>query len=320
MGVYAYPSEQLQKANPLLRDYQVMIKQIFLPVGLLAAMIAALLLPAGGLFISNNSGPKIIVFIIFLVSGYQTSSKGLTLDKKLFVLLFICSFISLLLAPLLGVLVSKILIIISTAPPTISSGVVITEVSRGNTVLALFLTIAINIIGIFTVPFVLDISLRAAGSIDIDQTALLLKMLYFVLFPFIIGKTIRTVSAKKQVSPLWSYINSSCVILMVYSSASSSHETFSNLTATDYLLIFMAVALVHILLLAINYLTGKRLKLNSADNKAMLFVSSQKTLAIALAVLANINFETGSAIVVCLAFHFFQLFVDSVLASVLQNK
>ncbi len=307
-----------------------MIKQIFLPVGLLAAMIAALLLPAGGLFISDNSGPKIIVFIIFLVSGYQTSSKGLTLDKKLFVLLFICSFISLLLAPLLGVLVSKILnlslplaiglIIISTAPPTISSGVVITEVSRGNTVLALFLTIAINIIGIFTVPFVLDISLRATGSIDIDQIALLLKMLYFVLFPFIIGKTIRTVSAKKQVSPLWSYINSSCVILMVYSSASSSHETFSNLTATDYLMIFTAVALVHILLLAINYLTGKRLKLNSADNKAMLFVSSQKTLAIALAVLANINFETGGAIVVCLAFHFFQLFVDSALASVLQNK
>jgi len=307
-----------------------MIKQIFLPVGLIVAMITALLLPAGGLFISDNSGSKIIVFIIFLVSGYQTSSKGLTLDKRLYFLLFICSFISLMLAPLLGVFISKVLnlslpltlglIIISTAPPTISSGVVITEVSRGNTVLALFLTIAINIIGIFTVPFVLDISLNAAGSIDIDQTALLLKMLYFVLLPFVIGKTIRNVSGKKMVSPLWSYSNSSCVILMVYSSAASSHVSFSNLAGTDYSLIFTAVALVHILLLAINYLTGKGLKLNSADSKAILFVTSQKTLPIALAVLANINFETGSAIVVCLAFHFFQLFVDSALASFLQKK
>lgn len=307
-----------------------MIKQIFLPTGLVVAMLAALLLPAGGLFITNNSGPKIIVFIIFLVSGYQTSSKGLSLDKKLFSILLICSFISLLLAPLLGVLVSKALnlslplaiglIIISTAPPTISSGVVITEVSRGNTVLALFLTIAINIIGIFTMPFVLDISLRATGSIDIDQTALLLKMLYFVLFPFVIGKIIRNVSRKETVSPLWSYINSSCVILMVYSSASASHGTFSDLTASDYLLILTAVAAVHILLLATNYLTGKRLKLCSADNKAMLFVTSQKTLAIALAVLANINIDTGSAIVVCLAFHFFQLFIDSALASFLQNE
>ncbi len=307
-----------------------MIKQIFLPVGLIVAIITALLLPAGGYFISDYSGPKIIVFIIFLVSGYQTSSNGLTLDRRLFLLLFTCSCISLLLAPFIGVLVSKTLslslplatglIIISTAPPTISSGVVITEVSKGNTVLALFLTIALNIIGIFTVPFVLAISLQAAGSIDIDQTALLLKMLYFVLFPFVIGKTIRNISGKKTISSLWSYTNSSCVILIVYSSASTSNETFSKLTGADYSLIFTAVALVHILLLAINFLTGKRLRLNAADNKAMLFVSSQKTLAVALAVLANINFETGSAIIVCLAFHFFQLFVDSALASFLQKK
>ena len=307
-----------------------MIKQLFLPVGLLVAVLSALLLPAGGHFISDNSGLRIIVFIIFLVSGYQTSTGGLSLDKNLLILLFVSSFISLLLAPLIGVIVSQILnlslplamglIIISTVPPTISSGVVITEVSRGNTVLALFLTITINIIGIFTMPFVLDISLRAAGSVDIDQTALLLKMLLFVLLPFAIGKMIRTVSGKKRVSPLWSYINSSCVILMVYSSASTSSDAFTGLTTTDYLLIFSAVALVHLLLLAINNLTGKRLKLRSADNKALLFVTSQKTLAIALAVLANINFETGSAIIVCLAFHFFQLFVDSALAAFLQKK
>jgi solute carrier family 10 (sodium/bile acid cotransporter), member 7 len=307
-----------------------MIKQLFLPVGLLVAVIAALLLPAGGHFISDNSGLKIIVFIIFLVSGYQTSSKGLSLNRKLFFLLFISSIISLLLAPLIGVIVSKTLslslplamglIIISTVPPTISSGVVITEVSRGNTVLALFLTITINIIGIFTMPFILDISLRAAGSIDIDQTALLLKMLFFVLLPFIIGKMIRKASNKASVSPLWSYINSGCVILMVYSSASTSKDAFTGLTVADYTLILIAVALVHLLLLAINSLTGKRLKLDSADNKAMLFVTSQKTLAIALAVLANINFETGSAIIVCLAFHFFQLFVDSALAAFLQKK
>ena len=307
-----------------------MIKQLFLPVGLLVAVLAALLLPAGGHFISDNSGLRIIVFIIFLVSGYQTSSGGLSLDKNLFTLLFVSSIISLLLAPLIGVIVSQILnlsfplavglIIISTVPPTISSGVVITEVSRGNTVLALFLTIAINIIGIFTMPFVLDISLRAAGSIDIDQTALLLKMLFFVLLPFIIGKMIRTVSGKKRVSPLWSYINSSCVILMVYSSISTSSDAFTGLTITDYSLVFAAVALVHLLLLVINNLTGRRLKLSAADNKAQLFVTSQKTLAIALAVLANINFDTGSAIIVCLAFHFFQLFVDSALAAFLQKK
>jgi len=306
------------------------MKQLFLPVGLLTAVIAAFFLPAGGHFISDNSGLKLIVFVIFLVSGYQTSGNGLTLDRKLFILLIIASCISLLLAPLLGVLTSKALglslplamglIIISTVPPTISSGVVITEVSRGNTVLALFLTITMNIIGIFTMPFVLDLSLRVTGSIDIDQTALLLKMLFFVLLPFVIGKTIRGLSKKESVSSLWNYINSSCVILMVYASAATSHDAFTGLTLNDYILIFLSVALVHSLLLAINAFAGNRLQLSTADNKAMLFVTSQKTLAIALAVLANINFDTGSAIIVCLAFHFFQLFVDSALASFLQKR
>lgn len=306
------------------------MRKLFLPVGLLVALLAALLLPAGGHFIAENNGLTIIVFTIFLVSGYQTGSKELAVDRRLFILLLVTSVISLLLAPLLGLLISKLLqlslplaiglIIISSVPPTISSGVVITEVSRGNTVLALFLTISLNIIGIFTMPFILDICLQVAGTINIDQTALLLKMLFFVLLPFVLGKGIRSLSNKEAVTPLWSYLNSSAVILMVYSSASTSHDAFTGLGMVDYAMIVVAVATVHLLLLIINYRAGRILKLSSADSKAMLFVTSQKTLAIALAVLATIRFDTGSAILVCLAFHFFQLFADSILAARLQNK
>lgn len=305
------------------------MKQFFLPVGLLMAVISALLLPAGGHFIADNNGLKIIVAIIFLVSGYQTGGKGFKLDKRLLTLFTVAAIVSLALAPLLGLLVSKILhlslpltmglIIISSVPPTISSGVVITEVSRGNTALALFLTITLNLLGIFSMPFVLDFCLHAAGPVDIDQVALLLKMLLLVLLPFAVGKTIRSICRKQNVSPLWSYLNSSGVILIVYSSASSSIAAFTILSATDYILILTGVSMVHILLLIINYQTGKRLKLSAADNKAMLFVSSQKTMALALAVLASIKVDSGSAIVVCLAFHFFQLFVDSFLAARLQN-
>ncbi len=305
------------------------MKQFFLPVGLLMAVISALLLPAGGQFIADHYGLKIIVATIFLVSGYQTGGKGFALDRSLLRLLAVAAVISLFLAPLLGLFVSKILnlslplamglIIISTVPPTISSGVVITEVSRGNTTLALFLTITINLLGIFSMPFVLDFCLHAAGPIDIDQTALLLKMLLFVLLPFVIGKAIRSISKKQNISPLWSYLNSSGVILIVYSSASSSIAAFTMLSVMDYIRILAGVAIVHTLLLAINYQAGKTLKLSSADNKAMLFVTSQKTMALALAVLANIRIDTGSAIVVCLSFHFFQLFVDSFLAAKLQH-
>lgn len=301
------------------------MKQLFLPLGLILAIIFALLIPAGGAFISDYSGLKTLVFIIFLVSGYQTGSKGLALNKNLVALFLVAALISLLLAPLLGLIVSKILnfpfhlamglIIISTVPPTISSGVVITQVSGGNSVLALFLTITLNLLGIFSMPFVLDLCLKAAGPVDIDQIALLIKMLLSVLLPFIIGKTIRNLRRKQKILPLWSYINSGCVILIVYSSLATSRAAFAGLTPSDYMTILAGVACVHLLLLVITGQAGKTLKLSTADSKAMLFVTSQKTMALALAVLANVNFDTGNAIIVCLMFHFFQLFVDSFLAT-----
>ncbi len=307
-----------------------MIKQLFLPIGLLAAVIGALLFPTGGHFVSDNNGLRVIVFIIFMVSGYQTCGRGITLDRKLFVLFGCAACISLLLAPILGLLVSKALslslplamglIIISCVPPTISSGIVITEVSRGNAVLALFLTIGLNLLGILTMPFMLNFCLHAAGPMDIDQAALLYKMLFFVLLPFIIGKLVRTLRGNASISPMWSYVNSNCVIVTVYASIAESQEAFKGLNLQDYALVLASVAIVHIILLIINAQTGKLLRLSSADNKALIFVASQKTLALGIAVIANVKIDTGSAIVVCLMFHFFQLFLDSFLASAFQNK
>ena len=306
------------------------MRQLFLPLGLILAVICGLILPTGGIFLADNNGLKILVCIIFVVSGYQTGAKGFSLDQRLFALFLTAALISLIVAPLLGLLFAKLLsfppslaiglIIISAVPPTLSSGIVITEVSRGNTVLALFLTITLNLLGIFVMPFMLDLCLKAAGPVDINQTALLLKMLFLVLFPFIIGKLIRNLSSKNRVSPNWSYVNSSCVILVVYASLSTSRDAFSGLGVTEFLMIGAGVSLVHILLLIINYQTGKLFQLPLPDRKALLFVASQKTLPISVAVLANIQFATGSAIIVCLMFHFFQLFVDSFLASFLHKK
>jgi len=306
------------------------MKQLFLPLGLVWAIIVALFLPVGGIFLSENHGLKILVFVIFVVSGYQTGGKELVLNRALLFIFLTAGVISLILAPLLGLCIIKLidlqqflamgLIIISAVPPTLSSGIVITEVSRGNTVLALFLTVSLNLLGIFTLPFMLDLCLKATGPVDIDQNRLLVKMLFFVLLPFILGKLTRSLLKKDTISPNWSYVNSSCVILVVYASLSVSKKAFSGLGATEYLLILAAVALLHAFLLILNAGAGKLLHLPPADRKALLFVTSQKTLPISIAVLTNIRFNTGSAIIVCLMFHFFQLVADSFLAAYLQNK
>lgn len=306
------------------------MKQLFLPVGLILAIVAAIVFPGGGVFINDNHGLKILVFVIFTVSGYQTRSDGPPLDTKLARLFLVAITISLIVAPLLGLATGKILglpfhltmglIIISTVPPTLSSGIVITDLSEGNGILALFLTISLNLLGIFSIPFMLDFCLKAAGPVDIAENTLLIKMLFLVLLPFVIGKLIRFLRRVIRVHPSWMFLNSSCVILIVYSSLAVSKTAFSCLLPRDYLLIIVATAMVHFLLLLLNTMAANLLKLNSADAKALIFVCSQKTLPIAIAILTNVKFDTANAIVVCIIFHFLQLFVDSSLASVMKRR
>lgn len=306
------------------------MKQFFLPIGLILATFGGFFLPACGVVLSDNNGLQIGVIIIFVISGYQTTAQGVTLDRKLCTIFLIAASISLLLAPMLAVLVSNVLqlsmslamglLIISTVPPTLSSGVVITEVSNGNGVLALFLTISLNLLGLFSIPFVLDIYLNATSPIDINPMRLLTKMICIVLLPFILGKLTRKVTGKGKISGLWSYVNSSCVILIVYASLASSKEAFTRLTLQDYLMVVSAVCIVHCSLLVISAYAGKSLHLTTADQKALIFVTSQKTMALALAVLASLTFNVNDAIIVCLVFHFSQLIIDSILASFLQQR
>ncbi|WLE98568.1 MAG: bile acid:sodium symporter [Candidatus Electrothrix communis] len=301
------------------------MRKYFLPAGLILAAFFALTLPNPGIFFAEHSGIKLTIIIIFLVSGYQTGTAELPLNKGLLYIFLVAAAVSLLLAPLLGLAVGSLfalpsslfigLLIICAVPPTLSSGIVITGVSRGNTVLALMLTISLNLTGILTLPIILQLCLKAGGPVAIDQWGLFTKMLLLVLLPFVLGKIIRTMLKKQRVSPNWSYVNSSCVILAVYISLAVSRQEFFRTDAGQYLAVLFSVSLVHLLLLAINTQAAKLLKLNTEDSKALLFVASQKTLPISLVVLAGLHQDTGNAVIVCLLFHFVQLLIDSVLAS-----
>ncbi|MCI5115969.1 MAG: bile acid:sodium symporter [Candidatus Electrothrix sp. AW1] len=306
------------------------MRQHFLPVGLIIAAIAALTIPQAGIVLANYNGVKLTIIIIFLVSGYQSGTTGVPLNKGFLHIFLTAAIISLVLAPILGLAVGSLLalppalliglLIICTVPPTLSSGIVITGVSGGNTVLALMLTISLNLLGILTLPPILHLCLKAGGPVALDQWSLFSTMVLLVLLPFMLGKTLRTVLKKQKVSANWSYVNSSCVIIAVYISLAVSRQEFFQTNTGQYVAVFLSVSLVHVLLLALNYQAAKWLELTLEDSKALLFVASQKTLPVSLAVLAGLHQDTGNAVIVCLLFHFTQLFIDSVVASRLRAR
>ncbi|HMB01611.1 MAG TPA: bile acid:sodium symporter [Spirochaetota bacterium] len=298
------------------------LKKIFLPAGLITAVLSALSFPEPGTALKNSDTVPLLAAMIFLVNGYKIKFAAFRPGRKLVYAFSLTLLISLGFGPFLGLTAAVVyklspvftlgLIIISAAPTTLSSATVITELSSGNIVWALFFTIGLNIAAVFTIPLTLNSALSVNSSISVNSSALLIKLVLIVLLPLAAGYTAQQI-IKKQLPALLSYIPSLCVILTVWATLSASARQIKWQPQLLYLI--LAAVSVHTVLLLLNYISGSLLKLSVPDKKAVLFTGSQKTLPIAVSVLAMLKQKNiGAAVIVFIVFHFFQLIFDSTLA------
>lgn len=304
-------------------------KKLFLPVGLVVALIAAVMLPAAGVWMSDNKIIPVCIITIFLVSGWCLNLKATMFDRKFAAAFVTCIVISLLVGPFIGLGVGKLfglesafalgLTVMSSVPVTLSSATVITEVCGGNGAWALVMTIGLNITGIFTVPFMLKFCLEEAEGIGISAWKLLLKLLLLVLLPFVIGYFSRRLLRWKT-HIIVKFIPSTCVILTVYAAFAVSSGKLSGIGFKQYPVLLGGVLLVHIILMLLAVSGGYALKLETPERKALMYVTSEKTLPIALSVISIIGVQAGMSLIPCLLFHFTQLIFDSCIAAVLVRK
>jgi predicted Na+-dependent transporter len=81
-------------------------------------------------------------------------------------------------------------------PTTLSSGAVLVDQSNGNFTLALLLTAGTNVMGIFTIPFMLKLYLSTGTDVEISPVPMLIKLCITILLPLCLGKALR------QIQPL----------------------------------------------------------------------------------------------------------------------
>ncbi len=304
-------------------------RKLFLPVGLILALLAAVFLPVPGIWMSEHKMIPVYIIIIFLVNGWCLNIKAAMFDRKLAAAFGTCIVISLLIGPFVGLGVGKLfglksafalgLTVMSSVPVTLSSATVITEVCGGNGVWALFMTIGLNLTGIFTVPFMLKFCLNDADGIDISPWELLLKLLLLVLLPFAVGYCARRLVKWKNHS-IVKYLPSICVILTVYAAFAVNNSKLAGISYKQYPVLFGGVLAVHIVLMLLAVGGGHALKLKAPERKALMYVTSEKTLPIALSVISIIGVQAGMALIPCLLFHFTQLIFDSCLAAIILRK
>lgn len=297
----------------------------FLPVGLVLALLISWLEPAPGTALQQMGLAPWLVITIFLVNGYQANLKQFPRGRAVVPLAAIAIAISLLISPLLGLAIASGLglpaaaalglVAMATVPPTLSSGIVVTQLAGGDVVKALFLTILLNLLGIFTIPFMLHLTLGSAGLVEVSPLPLLKQLLLIVLVPFLLGMGLKSLVRIPPRHWLLKYLPSSCVITTVWISASASSETLRALDLSLFLLLVVGALAVHGTLLVLCGAAGAMRGMERGERLALLFTASQKTLPVALGVLAGMNQLVGLAMVACIIFHFLQLMLDSMIAS-----
>jgi sodium/bile acid cotransporter 7 len=302
------------------------VKKLFLPVGLVLAIVAALLVPGPGILLNRAHMIAGFVIIIFLVNGWEFKVADTRLNKSFLLAFVLCAGISLFLGPYLGMWVARLfgtgplmatgLVVMSSVPVTLSSGIVMAEISGGNRAWALLMTIGLNLLGIFTLPLMLTLTLEAGGEVDISAGTLLLKLVQLVLLPFAAGFVLkRALGERVGRVPLLDYVPSTCVIMTVYAAFALSRDMLEDIPAHSYPLLGGASLVIHLTLLALGLGAALLLRLPRAERNTLLFMSSQKTLPVAISVITIIAADSALAMVPCLLFHFIQLFLDSFVAS-----
>jgi len=297
------------------------MKTYFLPVGLLVSLMVSLFMPQPGIFLKELGLIPWCVIVIFFVNGYQTELKELPRGAAFVYTLIVTAILSLVVSPFLGLLTANMLqlslgltlglLVKSVVPSTLSTCIVMTKLAGGRGSWALMMTVIINILGVFSIPFMLDITASDNINFVIDPLELLQKLVLLVLCPFVLGYFAKRLSLFSPQHPFLTYLPSTMVIVAVWLSLSASAEILYGISISALGKIVLATVIVHFGLMMIAIIAAKLLPIDTGAQVAVALTASQKTLPVAVSILASFNQNVGDAVLFCVLFHFIQLFADA---------
>jgi sodium/bile acid cotransporter 7 len=212
------------------------------------------------------------------------------------------------------------MILFNVVPTTLNVGVALTASAGGHVVLALFFVIISNLIGIFTVPVLLS-PLVSVSSIKLDPIHMILELLLTIVVPLGCGQLLKRLPvvaafAKKHKARL-SISNLCCVALIPFMKISQSAHAFGSISPLTFAILILLTIFIHFAYLAMNFAATALFKFSPATAKAVIICCSQKTLPVAMSILATLPpdmlGEPGLVALPSIAGQLCQTLIDSVL-------
>lgn len=307
-------------------------------LGILVVILVGTLLPKTGDRIGTIlGGTKPLVVLLFLISGFTLPTESIKRGMKEiklhlyiqgFVFLFTPLFFFLTTLPLSGFVSEGVLIgiyALACLPTTVSSCIVFSQISGGNTVGAIFNASLANIAGIFISPLLLSLMLQGAGhSIPADEALRIVRNLGLtMLLPVTIGQGLRilTKNIASRIKGILKILSNALILLIVLFSVSRTAldpAFVENLSTMGMPFLYLALANIVLSLLA--WKGAGLVGLKRENRITALFASSQKTMAVGVPLLSTYFASTpeilGIALLPLLFYHPWQL----VVAGFIKNK
>lgn len=307
-----------------------MFRKLFLPLGIAVSIIFAFIFPEPGTWFkglncgSNLTMNNLLILIVFLICGWNVDTGNFKFDRKFVIIFCAGAVVTLILSPLLGWGTAKLfglaalpatgLIVAAAMPPTLSSGIVLTETANGNELLSILMTVGYNLLSVLSIPLMLALCISSAGEIDTNPLKMFIQLFLLVLVPSMIGFAMQKLSHRK-LPPVFSYLSTLVVILLVWGFFSSSSSHFKQHPFSELLLEGTAAFVLHIAMLVIMWYGAAAMKIGVPERKALLFTGASKTITITITTLNIIGAGSGAALVPALVFYFVQSVIDSTLAA-----
>ncbi|MCH2036026.1 MAG: bile acid:sodium symporter [Puniceicoccaceae bacterium] len=308
---------------------------------LLFAVILAVLFPAygskGGLLypqISTNIG----VWLIFFLQGIALPTSDLTSGyspKRLHA--FVLSWNYIIFPIVVGVLLLPLSLavpnelrlgfwLLAILPTTVSSAVVFSTVSKGNTSNAIFSTVFSNLLSVLLVPAVAVAYLSVESGISLSLSPLFSKLFLIIIAPLILGQLVRkwlpkisaTIANRTKGFGNW-------IIIFIVHCAFAQSVSSGFLIELGLFSIFKIISITILILLVVSqfvWWSSNLLHLSKEQRISAFFCSSQKSLATGLPLTTSILasapgiVDVASVLIPLMCYHPAQL----ILAGILSNR
>lgn len=209
------------------------------------------------------------------------------------------------------------LVFLGCLPSTIQSSIAFVGIARGNVAAAVAAASASNLLGVFLTPLLVGLLLHAQGGISAAQVWSIVLQL---LAPFVAGQLLRPrigawVAAR---NPMLSKFDRGTILLVVYTAFSGAvvGGVWTRLGALDLVRLVLLCLLLLGAILAATALTARALGFDKADQIAIVFCGSKKSLASGAPMAAALFTPAvaGVALIPLMVFHQLQLMACAAIA------